>query len=92
MAPRERSQAEATRSGATTRPIVTAIRRGALLDPEVHQLYRYDLGVALAEDAPEVAVLIRAPPDDDEVAGGVGGDGRNALIARRAGVDAELRS
>src|SRR6185503_12683339 len=47
-------------------------------------------GVALAEDTPTGAVLRVAIPDDDEVAGRIGGDGDPSLGTRRVGVHAEL--
>jgi len=33
-----------------------------------------------------------AVPDDDDVTGGIGGNGRISLIARHVGVDTELRA
>src|SRR5438876_12457807 len=47
---------------------VVAASGEALLHPEVHQVNRNDLGVALAEDAVTGTVLCVALPHDDEVA------------------------
>jgi hypothetical protein len=46
--------------------------------------------VALGEDTVARAVLQVAAPDDDEIAGPVRGDGRDALPVRRESVDPEL--
>src|SRR2546428_1614904 len=56
----------------------------------MHQGDGGDRAVVAAEEDQVRSVLQVAVPDDDEVAEGVGGDGRIRLVARRVGVDAEL--
>src|SRR5207249_8786177 len=72
------------------RNVVVARRVG--VDAELRAEGGAGVGVALAEDVVARAVLQRAHPDDNEIAGGLGGDGWPDLIACRVRVDTELRA
>src|SRR6185369_4903262 len=78
-------------AGAVGRHRGTAlVARGEGVDSELRTERSARPSVPLAEDALAGAVLQRALPHDDEVAGGIGGGGRTRLIVRRVRVDTEL--
>ncbi len=58
---------------------------------ECRRGHQTDTLEASAEDAVVVAILTEALPDDHEVAGGVAGDRRIALVARGVRIDREFR-
>src|SRR5436189_68390 len=65
-------------------------RSRPLLDRQLHELHGHDLAVSLAEDSLARAILSRAFPDYDEIAGGIRRDRGTHLRERRLCVDAEL--